>query len=112
MGSRYTKIYFRISNISGGDYDGTMFIPIDFSIHRSKGRNNKKPYGLAPKHYNKQFKKKRAANTPSFKRKKELNSSKINMAIKMIKRAVKHNITADYVLADSWFTCWELVKET
>jgi hypothetical protein len=94
-----------------GYYDGTMFIPIDFSIHRSKGRNKKKIYGLAPKHYNKQFKKKREANTPGFERKKELNTSKIEMAIKMIKRAVKHNITADYVLADSWFTCWKLVKE-
>lgn len=93
-----------------GYYDGTMFIPIDFSIHRSKGQNQKKPYGLAPKHYNKQFKKKRVANTPGFERKKELNTSKIEMAIKMIKRAVKNNLTTDYVLADSWFTCWKLVE--
>ena len=28
----------------------------------------------------------------------------------MLKYAVKKGITADYVLTDSWFTCWEIVK--
>ena len=28
----------------------------------------------------------------------------------MLLYAVKKGITADYVLTDSWFTCWELVK--
>jgi hypothetical protein len=30
----------------------------------------------------------------------------------MIKRAVKKGIVADYVLTNSWFTCWEMVKTT
>ncbi len=30
--------------------------------------------------------------------------------IKMIKYAVRKGITADYVLTDSWFSCWEVVE--
>lgn len=95
-----------------GLYDGTMFIPVNFSFHREKGKNKKRPFGLKPKHYKKQFKKKRDKNTPGSKRKKELDISKIKSVVRMIKDAVKNNITADYVLTDSWFTCWELVKTT
>ena len=93
-----------------GLYDGTIFIPINFSFHREKGKNKKKPFNLPQKHYKKQFNKKRPKGTPGAKRKKELDISKIASAIKMIKNAVKHNITASYVLTDSWFTCWEMVK--
>jgi len=94
-----------------GFYDGTMFIPINFSLHRSKGKNKKKPFGLKPKHYKSQYKKKRAANTAGYKRKKELDITKIKSAINMIKSCIKHNVVlAQYVLTDSWFTCWELVK--
>lgn len=95
-----------------GLYDGTMFIPINFSLHREKGKNKKRAFGLKSKHYKNQFKKKRDNNTPGAKRKKELDMSKIKSAVKMIKDAVKSKITADYVLTDSWFTCWELVKTT
>ena len=93
-----------------GLYDGTMFIPVNFSLHREKGKNKKTPFGLKPKHYRKQFKKKRNTKTQGAKRKKELDISKIKSVAKMIKDAVKNNITADYILTDSWFTCWELVK--
>lgn len=93
-----------------GLYDGTMFIPLNFSFHREKGKNKKKPFGLKPKHYKNQFKKKRNKNTQGAKRKKELDISKIKSVARMIKDAVKSNIKADYVLTDSWFTCWELVK--
>jgi len=93
-----------------GYYDGTMFIPIDFSFHRSKGKNKKLLFGLKPKDYKKQYKKKRNKDTKGFIRKKELDKGKINSAVAMIKRAVKQNIQAQYVLTDSWFTCWEMVK--
>jgi hypothetical protein len=33
-----------------GYYDGVLFIPVDFSFHREKGKNSKKPYGLKAKH--------------------------------------------------------------
>jgi len=32
------------------------------------------------------------------------------MVVNMIKSAIRNGITADYVITDSWFTCWELVK--
>lgn len=95
-----------------GLYDGSMFIPINFSFHREKGKNKKNKYGLKPKYFKKQFNKKRDKNTAGYTRKKELDKSKISMVANMIVSAIKSGITADYVLADSWFTCWELVKIT
>lgn len=94
-----------------GFYDGVLFIPVDFSFHREKGKNSKYPYGLKPKHYKEQYKKKVSKQSTGFQRRKELNSSKIASSVKMIKRAVKKGIVADYVLTDSWFTCWEMVKQ-
>lgn len=95
-----------------GLYDGTMFIPINFSFHREKGKNKKNKYGLKTKYFKKQFYKKRDKNTAGFIRKKELDKSKISMVSNMITSAVKNGISADYVLTDSWFTCWELVSIT
>jgi len=93
-----------------GFYDGTMFMPIDFSFHREKGKNKKNKFGLKPKYLKKQFKKKRDNKSQGYLRKKELDQSKISMVVKMIKSAIRNGITADYVITDSWFTCWELVK--
>ena len=95
-----------------GLYDGTMFMPIDFSFHRETGKNKKNKYGLKPKYLKKQFSKKRDKKTAGYIRKKELDASKISMVVKMIKSAIKNGVTADYILTDSWFTCWELVKTT
>lgn len=95
-----------------GYYDGAMFTPLNFSIHREKGKNKKTPYGLKPKHYKKQKKKTRTKESYGFIRKKELDSSKIASCIAMLKLAVKKGIPCEYVLTDSWFTCWELVKTT
>lgn len=95
-----------------GLYDGTMFIPINFSFHREKGKNKKNKFGLKPKYFQKQFKKKRNKNSAGHKRKQELDISKIASVAKMIKTAIKNGITANYVITDSWFTCWELVKIT
>ena len=93
-----------------GYYDGTMFMPINFSFHREKGKNKKNKFGLNPKYLKKQFNKKRDNKSQGYIRKKELDQSKISMVVKMIKSAIKNGITADYVITDSWFTCWELVK--
>ena len=93
-----------------GLYDGSMFIPINFTFHREKGKNKKNPFGLRPKHYKIQYKKKRDKSTFGAERKKELDTTKIASTIKMIKHAVKKGITADYVLTDSWFSCWAIVE--
>jgi len=93
-----------------GYFDGTFFIPLDFSFHREQAKNKKTRFGLKPKHYHKQRKKHRDKSSAGAERKKELDEKKISMVVKMIKRAVAKGINPDYVLADSWFTCWELVK--
>ena len=95
-----------------GLYDGAMFIPINFSLHREKGKNKKYKFGLSPKHYRKQYKKKRDKDSEGAKRKRELDISKTVSVVRMIKHAVKKGITANYVLTDSWFTCWEIVSVT
>jgi len=87
-----------------GYWDGLSFIPVDFSLHREKGRNDKKPFGLAKKDIKKQFKKKRSAELASFERVKEADETKIQTGIKMFKRAIKKGIKVDYLLMDSWFT--------
>lgn len=94
-----------------GYYDGKSFIPLDFSLHREKGKNAKKPYGLTKKELNQQYGKQRSGKDPSSKRIGEMDSSKIDNALKMIKRAVKNGFKADYVLMDSWFTCEKIIKQ-
>lgn len=46
----------------------------------------------------------------SIERVNEYFMSKIESMIKMIGLAIAKGIRFDYVLADSWFTCFELVK--
>lgn len=93
-----------------GFWDGASFIPVDFSIHREKGKNVKKPFGLTIRHLREQFRKTRHEWTPGCNRQKELDTDKISAAIKMLKRAGKNGIIADYLLVDSWFVCDELIK--
>lgn len=88
-----------------GFWDGKSFFALDFSLHKEKGKDKKKPFGLTAKQRKKQFTKKRAKDSYGVKREKELLNDKISMAIRMIKRAVRKGIKADYVLMDSWFFC-------
>jgi predicted nucleic acid-binding Zn finger protein len=93
-----------------GYWDGTSFIPLDFSLHREKGRNADKPFGLKKKEYRKQHKKKREKGTHSWDRAKEADMSKIDSALKMFWRAISQGVKVDYVLMDSWFTCEAFVR--
>ena len=88
-----------------GYWDGASFIPLDFSLHREKGKNADKPYGLKKKEYKKQYQKKREKESHAWDRAKEADDTKINSAIKMFWRAITQNFKVDYVLMDSWFTC-------
>ena len=88
-----------------GYWDGTSFIPIDFSMHREHGKNQEKPFGLKKKEYKKQYKKAREKDSYSYKRVVEVDTSKIDCAIKMFRRAITWGFMVDYVLMDSWFTC-------
>jgi len=91
-------------------WDGTSCIPLDFSIHREKGKNQNKPYGLKKKEMKKQYCKKRDRGSCGQERIQETDISKIASAIAMVKRALKKKLELDYILMDSWFTCWAMVE--
>ena len=85
--------------------DGKSIFGVDFSLHGEPGK--RQDYGLTKKQRNSQFKKKNRINT---KRIEEYTTSKIKVAIQMLKRAFKYRLKVDYILADSWFCCLELIK--
>lgn len=88
-----------------GYWDGISFIPIDFALHREKGKNKEKPFGLAKRILEKQFRKNREIASPGKERIKELDITKMESALQMFKRAISKGFKVDYVLMDSWFTC-------
>jgi len=93
-----------------GYWDGLSFIPLDFSLHRERGKNADKPFGLKKKEYRNQYRKKREQGTHSWDRAKEADATKIDSALKMFWRAISQGIKIDYVLMDSWFTCDAFIR--
>jgi len=91
-------------------WDGKSSIPLDFSIHREKGKRELYPYGMSKKDIRRQYSKKRVKESESVKRIKELDINKIEMMLKMFYSAVHRCLKIDYVLVDSWFTCESLIK--
>ena len=73
-------------------------------------KSNYRYCGLKKEDYQNQYKKKRDRNSAGYKRIKEADSNKIDNAIKMLKRAVRHGFVPDYVLTDTWFFCHKLIK--
>lgn len=91
-------------------WDGKSSIPLDFSLHREKGKRETHPYGMTKKDLRGQYSKKRVKESESCKRIKELDTNKITMMIKMFYSAVYRCLRIDYVLVDSWFTCEALIQ--
>lgn len=91
-------------------WDGISCVPVDFSLHREKGKKKDMPFGLKKKVMKKQFRKVRDHSSSAHERVKETDMSKITCMIAMIKRALKKKLEIDYVLMDSWFTCWEITS--
>lgn len=94
-----------------GYWDGKSFFSLDFSLHKEKGKNKKKPYGLTSKQKKKQYAKHRADTSFGYQREEELIKDKISTAILMIKRAIKLKLDVQYVLMDSWFFSEEILKQ-
>jgi hypothetical protein len=90
-------------------FDGTSAIPVDLSFVRERGKKAEKPFGMLKKYLREQFSKKRVKASEGILRVKELDISKIELSIEMFLRAVFHGIAIDYVLCDSWFTCFDLL---
>lgn len=93
-----------------GYWDGTSFIPLDFSLHREKGSNQNKPFGLKKKEYKKQYRKNRENGSYNDIRAKEADISKIESALRMFWYAISQGLIIDYILMDSWFTCDAFIK--
>lgn len=115
---RISRVWDHVSNRSvlgykilvGMYWDGVSCIPVDFSIHREKGQKKGNPFGLKKKELKKQFKKQRDKDSVSQQRVRETDVSKIVSAVDMVKGAMKKKLEIDYLLMDSWFTCWAFVE--
>ena len=94
-----------------GYWNGSVFIPIDFSFHRENKSNSKKKYGLTKKEYRNQRKTKREKGSSVFKRFKELDSKKNDVIVQMFKRVSQRKISVEYILIDSWFTAITLINK-
>jgi hypothetical protein len=88
-------------------FDGRTTIPVDFSLHREKGKE--KNYGLSDEERERQFSKSRDENNPDHVRYRELDMKKTDCAVAMMQRAWKAGLRASYALCDSWFTCEEFI---
>ena len=88
-------------------FDGRTTIPVDFSLHREKGKE--KNYGLSGEEREGQFSKSRDEKNSDHTRFKELDMKKTDCAIGMMQRAWKAGLRAAYALCDSWFTCEEFI---
>ena len=112
------KIFSHVTHTTGlgfkglfmGYHDGKSFFSLDFSLHGEKGKNQNKPYGLTPSQIKKRYSKKRDKSSMGGKRVDEYFLSKIESMVKMIRLAIAKGICFDYLITDSWFTCFELVK--
>ena len=110
---KISRVWDHVSNrcilgyklLAMGYWDGVSFIPLDFSLHRERGKNADKPFGLKKKEYRKQYRKKRQKGTHTCVRAKETDSTKIESALRMFWQAISQGVRVDYVLMDSWFTC-------
>ena len=73
-------------------------------------KGKKGTYSLKQKQLGARFTKERKAESHTAKRIKEYDESKITLMIEMIKRLIARKIHFDYILADSWFACAEVIK--
>jgi len=89
-----------------GYHDGKSFFSLDFSLHGEKGENKDKPYGFTASQSKKRYSKKRDKSSKGSERVNEYSVSKIESMIDMIRLAISKGIRFDYVLTDSWFTCF------
>ena len=89
--------------------DGVTTTAYDFSLHGEKGKNADKLQGFSAKDREARYSKTREKDGPIAQRISEYFESKIQVVIRMIRKAINDGVDFEYVLTDSWFTCKELV---
>ena len=90
--------------------DGKTQTVLYFSLHGEEGKHPEKPFGMTKKQRDKQYSKVREETEAVNNRIGEYTQSKIEKAIEMVNHAIREGIHFDYLLADSWFTCTDIVK--
>lgn len=109
--SHVTQTYnYGFKGLFLGYHDGKSFFGLDFSLHGEKGKNPEKPYGLTTKQSKQRFSKQRDKQSPGAQRKVEYFKKKTDMLILMLRTAIWQGIRFDYLLTDSWFTNFELIR--
>jgi hypothetical protein len=93
-----------------GYHDGKSFFGLDFSLHGEKGSNKDKPYGMTPRQLKRRYTSKRPKKSPAQQRVNDYFQTKPITLIAMIRSAIAQGIRFDYLLTDSWFTCYQLLK--
>lgn len=91
-----------------GITDGATQMLMDFCLVGEKGKNG--TYNLKQKQLDARFVKDRKEDSHTAMRVKEYDESKITLMIEMIKRLISRKVHIDYILADSWFACAEVIK--
>jgi hypothetical protein len=88
-------------------WDSKSLLPYDCSLHRE---SKKKNYGLTAREQKEQYHTDYLHNSAGYVRYNELDMEKTVTGLSMIKRAIKHQIRAAYVLMDSWFVTDDMIK--
>ena len=91
-----------------GITDGRSQMLIDFALVGEEGKKGN--YGLKQKQLDARFSKEHAKDSHTARRIEEYNQSKIALMIEMIRRVIKQKIHFDYILADSWFACADIIR--
>lgn len=88
--------------------DGKQMLNVDFSLHGEKGKKGN--YGLTDKQLKRRKKVEHVQGNPDAERVREYEESKVKVLMDMVARFVRRGHKADYLLADSWFACAQLVR--
>ena len=91
-----------------GVTDGKSQMLLDYALVGEEGKSGM--YGLRQDQLDKRFSKEHTDECALTKRIEEYDTSKVTLMIEMIKRAIKSRIRFDYILADSWFACAEIIR--
>ncbi len=80
--------------------DGYSFVPTDFAMMSSASKQNRLQ----------EVSEAIDKRTSGYRRRSEAMKNKTDVAVQMIKNALKQGIQADYVLMDSWFTHEPMIR--
>jgi hypothetical protein len=90
-------------------WDGKSLFPLDFALHSGKGKDGSKPYGLSKKELKNRHSKERDKLSHGALRIAEAGLTKIEMAVGLLKTAIKMGFKANYFLVDSWYSSYQII---